>query len=328
MKNFLDLTLHGALPDIRSGRGKNLSWYWQGEGMLQLVPHTGSQRAIVLSAGIHGNETAPIELLATIVDDLLAGRLPLATRLLILFGNPPAIRAGQRYLTHDLNRLFSSHDHQYPAGEELTRAQELELAVTDFFTQGNESDNIERWHFDLHTTRHASLLPCFGLLPFQTRRYSAALLKALDAAGLDALVRHTEPGATFSHFTSEQLRADSCTLELGDARHFGENDLSSFSSVDSMLRALIADMPLPVRATSAMRYFRVNRSLIKHSEHLRFHLDAEVPNFTPFPTGTLIGELPGEYWRVELGTEWILFPNPNVTVGLRAGLMLAEEIRT
>ncbi|HBT4656681.1 TPA: succinylglutamate desuccinylase, partial [Klebsiella pneumoniae] len=107
MNNFLDLTLRGMVPDVRSEGGKNLSWHWRGEGILELVPHTGYQRAIVLSAGIHGNETAPVELLAAIVDDLLAGRLPLAARLLVLYGNPPAIRAGQRYLTHDLNRLFS-----------------------------------------------------------------------------------------------------------------------------------------------------------------------------------------------------------------------------
>ncbi|CAH5253533.1 succinylglutamate desuccinylase [Klebsiella oxytoca] len=328
MNNFLDLTLRGMVPDVRSEGGKDLSWHWRGEGILELVPHTGYQRAIVLSAGIHGNETAPVELLAAIVDDLLAGRLPLAARLLVLYGNPPAIRAGQRYLTHDLNRLFSSRHHQYPGGEESARAQELEQTVTDFFTRDSDSDNIERWHFDLHTTRHASHLPRFGLLPFQTRHGSAALLRALDAAGLDALVQHTEPGATFSHFTSEQLRADSCTLELGGARRFGENDLSSFGAVDSMLRALIGDAPLPVRAGNPMRYFRVNRSLIKHSELLCFHLDADVPNFTPLTAGTLIGELPGECWRVEHGTEWILFPNPNVTVGLRAGLLLAEETGT
>ncbi|SSH62407.1 succinylglutamate desuccinylase [Klebsiella pneumoniae] len=116
--------------------------------------------------------------------------------------------------------------------------------------------------------------------------------------------------------------------QLGYARRFGENDLSSFGAVDSMLRALIRDAPLPVRAGNPMRYFRVNRSLIKHSELLRFHLDADVPNFTPLPAGTLIGELPGECWRVEHCTEWILFPNPNVTVGLRAGLLLAEETGT
>lgn len=88
MNNFLDLTLRGAVPDVRSEGGKNLSWHWRGEGILDLVPHTGYKRAIVLSAGIHGNETAPVELLAAIVDDLLAGRLALATRLLVLYGHP------------------------------------------------------------------------------------------------------------------------------------------------------------------------------------------------------------------------------------------------
>lgn len=326
MNDFLDLTLRGAIPDVCGENGKNLSWHWRGEGMLELVPHTGYRRAIVLSAGIHGNETAPVELLTAIVDDLLAGRLPLAVRLLVLYGNPPAMRAGKRYLTRDLNRLFSGRHRQYPDGEEASRARELEQTVTDFFIR--DSDNIERWHLDLHTTRHTSHLPRFGLLPFQTRPGSAALLTALDAAGLDALVRHTEPGATFSHFTSEQLQADSCTLELGSARRFGENDLASLSTVNNMLRALIGDSSLPERTGNPMRYFRVNRSLIKHSEPLRFHLDANVPNFTPLPPGTLLGELPGECWRVEHGTEWILFPNPNVAVGLRAGLMLVEETRT
>ncbi len=31
MKNFLDLTLRGVVPDVRSESGKNLSWHWRGK---------------------------------------------------------------------------------------------------------------------------------------------------------------------------------------------------------------------------------------------------------------------------------------------------------
>lgn len=46
----------------------------------------------MLSAGIHGNETAPIELLNQLVNDLLSGSRTLAVRLLVVLGNPAAMR--------------------------------------------------------------------------------------------------------------------------------------------------------------------------------------------------------------------------------------------
>ncbi len=55
---------------------------------------------------MHGNETAPIELLLQLTHDLSCGRQPLTQALLIVFGNLPAIRAARRYLHNDLNRLF------------------------------------------------------------------------------------------------------------------------------------------------------------------------------------------------------------------------------
>ena len=67
---------------------------WLGDGILQLLPKTSWRQATVLSAGVHGNETAPIEMLLQILQGLSLGEQPLTHALLVVFGNLPAIRAG------------------------------------------------------------------------------------------------------------------------------------------------------------------------------------------------------------------------------------------
>lgn len=46
---------------------------WLGEGILQLLPATPWRQATILSAGVHGNETAPTELLLQLTHDLSQG---------------------------------------------------------------------------------------------------------------------------------------------------------------------------------------------------------------------------------------------------------------
>ena len=88
---------------------------WLADGVLQLLPQTPWTQATVVSAGIHGNETAPIEILLQIMQALSEGKQPLSHALLLVFGNLPAIRAGRRYLHNDLNRLFGGRQRIEPA---------------------------------------------------------------------------------------------------------------------------------------------------------------------------------------------------------------------
>ncbi|EPH1276490.1 succinylglutamate desuccinylase, partial [Acinetobacter baumannii] len=266
----------------------------------------------------------PIELLSHLCTVLFAGRLKLAVRLLLVLGNPYAMRQGKRYVHDDVNRMFCGGYKNLPVTEESKRAEVLEQTVATFFQES--SSQAKRYHYDLHTAIRASLLPTFALFPYQTHSYDADLTASLEAADLDALVYHNAVGKTFTHFTSENFKAASATLELGKALPFGQNDLSQFASIDEVIRNVVSEQALPVRNKPKIRVFQVSDSLIKRDEEFHMNLSAEAPNFSTFTKGEIIATQPSGNYVVEQDQVWILFPNPNVKIGLRAGLVLTETI--
>jgi succinylglutamate desuccinylase len=328
MQQFLARTLARQIPQVRQGRTPQLSWQWQGHGLLELVPHQTPRCDLVLSAAIHGNETAPVELLMTLLEELLSGTRPLAVRLLLILGNPAAMAAGCRYQQLDLNRLFGGRYQQLAVGSgdssEAVRARELEQALQEFWPQAPDRP---RFHYDLHTAIRGSLHTRFALLPSQPRPYSAELLAWLPQAGISALVQHNRPSGTFSHYSSERFAAASCTLELGKVRPFGANDLGEFAGVAAALASLIGgELPLGVTAPEGeMQVFRVSQELRKLSADFRLAFDEQVLNFTPFAQGCLLAEDGDTRYRVQASEEFLLFPNAGVRPGLRAGLMLVPQ---
>ncbi|WP_145561945.1 succinylglutamate desuccinylase [Yersinia aldovae] len=321
MLDFLAVTLSGEPPQIVQGKTATLHWQWLGEGMLILTPHRDYSQSVVISAGIHGNETAPIEILNQLVTDLFSGKSPLAVRLLVLLGNPAAIIAGKRYINNDINRMFGGRYQNYPSDNETQRVEELEKVISAFFLTGHQT---ARLHYDLHTAIRGSNHTRFALLPYQQTPYSAAMVRWLRDIELEALVMHTSAGGTFAHFSSECHQAASCTLELGKALPFGENQLSNFNGVSRGLRTLVSGEELPACTTETMLFYRVVKSLLKQHSDFTLRVADDLVNFTRFPQGTLLTEQPNEYYRVQHENEWILFPNPKVALGLRAGIMLVQ----
>lgn len=318
MKDFLSATLNGRAPQHSTGEQASFSWQWQEEGILSLTPHGEPLGSLVISAGIHGNETAPVELLDGIIHSLAEGRLALRWRLLIVLGNPDALRAGRRYLDCDINRMFSEGWRRFPPGRETARARLLEQRLKAFFRADR------RWHLDLHTAIRDSLHPRFGVLPASPTPWDRDFLAWLGAAGLEALVFHQSPGGTFSHFSHACCGALSATLELGKARPFGDNDLTQFALADAALRALLEGSTARAPLQPPRRY-RVVRQLTKHSEAFVLHMADQTPNFSAFHAGELLAEEAEKRYLVEHPTEYVLFPNPGVAPGLRAGLMLIDE---
>lgn len=294
--------------------------HWHGEGALELIPDQPADAHLLISCGVHGNETAPVEVMEDIVADLTNGKLALKRRVLVLLGNLEALAAGERYLDYDMNRLFNGAHARHPDTREAERAARMEQQAAQFFADASG----RRLHYDLHTAIRGSVFEKFAIYPYQDGGPNdLALFAWLEQAGIEAMLLHTQPAATFSYYTTRHCGTQAFTLELGKARPFGQNDLSRFAGIDQALRQLIsgADDRAQERPRT-LPCFKAKYDLVKLSDAFRLHLADEVENFTALPDGFVIAEDGATRYVAQGGQERILFPNPKVKNGLRAGIVV------
>ncbi|WP_317204868.1 succinylglutamate desuccinylase [Janthinobacterium sp.] len=290
-------------------------------GMLQIKWAGARQRASVLvSVGVHGDETGPIEVLAQLLDTLSRDAAALAVDLMVCVGNVGAIRAGKRFIDADLNRMFRVRRGALGEVVEAARADAMIAATEEFFKDAGPL----RWHLDLHTAIRPSVYPTFAIVPdLVAEEAKAALIGWLGQAAIGAIIMNPQSAGTYSYYSAEHCGAAASTVELGRVGTLGQNDLGLFADVALALDGLLRGAA-PGAAKVAPHVFKVAQEIIKLSDDFRMAFDRGTQNFTALPAGALIACDGATRYTVRHDEELVVFPNPDVRVGLRAGLMVVR----
>ena len=305
---------------------KTMMWSFRGgkaylerSGVLRLEPEQAPKHSVVLSAGIHGNETAPIELVNALVQQILAGELELNVRLLVILGHPQAMIEGTRFCDVNLNRLFCGAWQRYE-GMEVELAKQLEASVKRFFDAHLVG---EKFHYDLHTAIRGSEYEKFAVHPFTNgKSYSLAQFAFHAACGIEAVLLSHQPATTFSYHSYATHGAHAATVELGQVKPFGENDLTRLSAIRDSLVALLNKAELAEKSVEEMKLFEVIDVLTKDSEDYQLNIPSDLKNFTGFEAGFVLAESSLGQYVIEQEGDAIVFPNTQLPVGQRAGLVV------
>lgn len=291
-------------------------------GVLRLEPDQESAVSLVLSAGIHGNETGPIELVNKLVASILEGQVTLRVRLLVVIGNPIAANCSKRFCEVNLNRLFSGAWQKYN-GFEADRAQRLEQAISAFYTLDERQEQQVRLHYDLHTAIRGSVYEKFVVHPYvEANHYNEEQLGFLAASGIEAVLLSHQPTTTFSYYSYSVHGAHAFTVELGKVYPFGQNDLTRFADLEHSLVLLLQEGALAQKPLPSLHIFSVIKALVKDDESYELSITEDVKNFTQFDQGYVLARSEKGQYQVEKTGDAIVFPNTNLPVGQRAGLMV------
>jgi len=309
---FLETSLNAStLPSDRVIAGAG--FHWPASGVIRIEPEqeTGLP-AMILSVGVHGNETVPVRLIDHWLDSLTQRNLLIRRPLLILLGNPAAVIKGERFVEENMNRLFSDSAARGNLPER-ERVRMLMAEVRSF---------IERYadgmHLDLHSTIKASQQDRFALVPGLCEGRDLSLLQHWFAQlEVDAWVQNRSVASTFASFTAS-LGYQSATLELGQVSSLNE-PIDRFLPMTQALDRLASGEES--QAFHRPVHFEVIGEIIRPEGEFDVALDGFV-NFRELSAGTLIAHSGERKWSVERDGDSLLFLNPDVPVGHRVALVI------
>ncbi|WP_407333148.1 succinylglutamate desuccinylase [Enterovibrio sp. 27052020O] len=292
-------------------------------GVLEFSPKNAN-RAIVVSSGIHGDETAPIELVDDLVSEILNGVWVPCSRTLFIIAHPDAIHAHTRFIEENLNRLFAGVNPDRNA--ECQLANRLQGHVSQFFANANESD--EKWHFDMHSAIRDSKHYMFAVVPASTKATDVRpLIGFLKSAQMDAMLLSRTPSSTFSWWSGETFGALAATFEMGRVAPLYQNNMSEFEPLKRALIDLLSarqdDRNTP---KTDLSIYKVTRTITKTDDAFTLAFSNDAANFTYFNQGEQLAEENGTVYVAQQGGEAVVFPNANVAVGQRACLLVTPFV--
>ena len=282
--------------------------------------HDAARPSVLVSVGVHGDETGPIEMVAYLLDSLSHQASALAVNLMLCVGSIDAIRAGKRFIDADLNRMFRAERGTLAGTVEAARADVMIAATSAFFADAGPV----RWHLDLHTAIRPSVYPMFAIVPeIIADAPRRDLIEWLGLAGIGAVIMNPASVGTYSYYSAEHHGAAGTTVELGRIGTLGQNDLAQFADASLALDDLLRRAPKRT-AKQSPHVFNTARQIIKLSDQFQMAFGKETHNFTALRQGEEIARDGDTIYTVQHPEELVVFPNPDVRVGLRAGLMVVR----
>jgi succinylglutamate desuccinylase len=279
-----------------------------------------ARASVLLSVGVHGDETGPIEMVAHLVEALSRAPRELKVDLMLCVGSIDAIAVGKRFIDADLNRMFRLDRGDLAGTFEAGRADTLIAATSAFF----DGAGPHRWHLDLHTAIRASRYPTFAIVPELIEEGARRrLIEWLGQGGIEAVIMNPKSAGTYSYWTAQQHGAAASTVELGRIGTLGQNDLSQFAATSAALHDLLRGTSLR-RGPAPPLVFNTAQSIMKLSDAFRMSFGRDTENFTPLKKGEVIATDGDTVYTVQHDEEFVVFPNPDVRVGLRAGIMVVR----
>nr|MDQ3073877.1 succinylglutamate desuccinylase/aspartoacylase family protein [Bacteroidota bacterium] len=113
---------------------------------------------LLVTAGIHGNETSGVAALQKIFDELKRANYPFKGEFIGLAGNLGALAQGVRFLDEDMNRAFTAEKLTKAKSGDGGSAEAREAAELLRYINKLRGENVEQIYFvDCHTTSSESL---------------------------------------------------------------------------------------------------------------------------------------------------------------------------
>jgi succinylglutamate desuccinylase len=111
-------------------------------------------------------------------------------------------------------------------------------------------------------------------------------------------------------------------VELGRIGTLGQNDLAQFAAMADALHGLLRGHAQA--GGTAPIVFNTAQSITKLSDAFTMTFGRDTENFTPLKKGDVIARDGDTVYTVQHDEECVVFPNPDVRVGLRAGIMVVR----
>lgn len=290
-------------------------------GILEFIPNTKTKSQIVYSCGIHGNETAPIEIVNDLVTKITDQIITCIHHTLFIIGNPKAMNIKKRFTVENLNRLFATDLNAKEENYEVTRAKEIIQILDNFY-----DSKTDKLHYDLHTAIKPSALKKFAIAPHSpNKEIDLEQLGFLEKSGIDAVVFNTDKATTFSYHSASLYNAKSFTLELGKVMPFGENNRKDFTQIEQTLTEILTGEYKESTRIEKLKVFEIQVEIIKHDESFKFYFEESLPNFSLFKDGEPISS-DKKHSLFAIGNEQrVIFPNAGVKNGERAALIIGPK---